>query len=89
MNLPTTSIVHNWRGYESKNGLYPIHLRIAINRVQKYDMISVPLKISKEQWVESKMLGHSKEETTKTYYKMDINKVIGGTNHVNFEKIGI
>ena len=51
MNLPTTAVVHNWRGYESKDGLYPIHLRVSINRVHKYDLIPIPAKISNEQWL--------------------------------------
>jgi len=51
MKLPTTAVVHNWRRTTNKSGLYPIHLRIAMNLVQKYDEIPVPLKISREQWL--------------------------------------
>jgi site-specific recombinase XerD len=51
MKLPTTAVVHNWRRNTTKSGLYPIHLRIAINGVQKYDPIPIPAKISKEQWL--------------------------------------
>jgi site-specific recombinase XerD len=51
MKLPTTAVVHNWRRTTTKSGLYPIHLRIAINCVQKYDPIPVPANISREQWL--------------------------------------
>ena len=51
MKLPTTAVVLNWRRKTNKCGLYPIHLRIAINKVQKYEPIPVPLKITKEQWL--------------------------------------
>lgn len=51
MSLPTTATVHNWRRLTNKSGLYPIYLRITIDRVQKYELIPVPAKISKEQWI--------------------------------------
>jgi hypothetical protein len=51
MSLPTTAVVHNWRRLNNKSGLYPIYLRITIDRIQKYEMIPVPAKESKEQWI--------------------------------------
>ncbi|MEO7046524.1 MAG: phage integrase SAM-like domain-containing protein [Ferruginibacter sp.] len=51
MKLPTTAVVHNWRRKTTKSGLYPIHLRIAMNKVQKHDLIPVPANIRKEQWL--------------------------------------
>ncbi len=51
MSPPTTAVVNNWRRLKNKSGLYPICLRITIDRVQKYDLIPVPTKISKEQWI--------------------------------------
>jgi Arm DNA-binding domain len=51
MSLPTTAVVHNWHRLTNKSGLYPIYLRITIDRVQKYEMIPVPVKISKEQCI--------------------------------------
>ena len=47
------------------------------------------IRLGTHRPVVSRMLGHSKEETTKTYYNIDINEVIYGTNHIDFEKIGI
>ncbi len=51
MSLPTTAVVHNWRRLNNKSGLYPIYLRITIDRKQKYESIPVPAKVSKEQWI--------------------------------------
>jgi hypothetical protein len=51
MSLPTTAVVHNWRRLNNKSSLYPIYLRITIDRIQKYEMIPVPAKVSKEQWI--------------------------------------
>lgn len=51
MNLPTTAIVFNWRRKTNKTGLYVIHMRISIDRVNKYDPIPIPAKIRKEQWL--------------------------------------
>jgi len=51
MMLPTTSVVHNWQQMTNKSGLYPVHLRITIDRKCKYLLIPVPSKISKAQWL--------------------------------------
>jgi dimeric dUTPase (all-alpha-NTP-PPase superfamily) len=51
MSLPTTSVVHNWRKIPNKSGKYPVHLRITIDRIHKYDPIELPAKISKDQWI--------------------------------------
>jgi len=51
MKLPTTVVIHNWRRKTNKSGVYPVHLRIAMICVQKYDPIPIPAKISKEQWL--------------------------------------
>lgn len=51
MKLPTTAVVHNWRRQTNKSGVYPVHLRIAIARVQRYEPIPLPAKITREQWL--------------------------------------
>jgi integrase len=40
----------NYRNNINKSGLYPIHLRVTINRVQRYYQIKVPQKVSPAQW---------------------------------------
>jgi integrase len=40
----------NYRKNVNKSGLYPIHLRVTINRVQRYYQIKVPQKVSLGQW---------------------------------------
>jgi hypothetical protein len=35
------------------------------------------------------MMGHTKEETTKHYYHVDIPEIIEGTKNVDFLKLGI
>jgi integrase len=40
----------NYRNKTNIGGLYPIHLRITINRVQRYYQIKVPQKVSLNQW---------------------------------------
>ncbi len=39
--------------------------------------------------VVSRMLGHDKEETTSTYYDVNILEIIEGTKHLDFIKLGI
>src|SRR5450432_1654198 len=51
MTLPTTSVVLNWRQLRNKSGLYPVHLRITMDRKSKYEHIPAPAKISKAQWI--------------------------------------
>jgi hypothetical protein len=50
MNLPTTTILLNWRRKTNKSGKYPVHIRIMINRACKYYPIPIPEKISLPQW---------------------------------------
>jgi hypothetical protein len=37
----------------------------------------------------SKMMGHTKEETTKNYYDINIPEIVEGTRRVDFKKLGI
>lgn len=48
--MPSVTPVHNWRNKKNRNGRYPIHLRITINRKHKYHPINVPQKVSDSEW---------------------------------------
>lgn len=50
MIIPTLSVVHNRKSVKSKSGLYPIHLRVTIDRESKYFKIDVPQKVSGKEW---------------------------------------
>src|SRR5450432_1194095 len=59
------------------------------NKVARHSNAQLWIRLGTNRPVVSRKLGHSKEETTKHYYNVDINEVIDGTNHIDFEKIGI
>jgi len=59
------------------------------NKVARHTNAQLWIRLGTNRPVVSRMLGHSKEETTKTYYNIDVNEVIDGTNHIDFGKIGI
>ena len=50
MNLPTINVVFNYRNSKTISGLYPIFIRITINRTSKYVLIPIPQNISKTEW---------------------------------------
>jgi len=50
MNIPQIAIVWNWRNLDNVGGCYSIHIRITLNRTSRYYKISVPKKVSKEEW---------------------------------------
>jgi site-specific recombinase XerD len=50
MNLPTISVLLNWRNETNASGLYSIHLRITIDRESRYYKIPIPQKVSPAQW---------------------------------------
>jgi site-specific recombinase XerD len=45
MRLPTYAVLHNYRNRTNQNGLYPIHIRITINRKSEYHEVEVPQKV--------------------------------------------
>src|SRR5260221_1099420 len=53
MIIPTISVVINRKSDKSKTGLYPLHLRITIDRESKYYKIEVPQKVSYKDWTGS------------------------------------
>ena len=65
-----------------------IHKEVS-NRTARHSNAQLWIRLGTNRPVVSRILGHSKEETTKNYYKVDVMDVIDGTNHINFEKIGI
>lgn len=46
----TVEPIINYRNRDNKTGLYPVHLRITIDREQRYYQVKVPQKISLVQW---------------------------------------
>lgn len=50
MQLPSVNVVFNRKGRKNKKGLYPIYLRITIDRESKYYTIPVPQKIAPSDW---------------------------------------
>lgn len=50
MKLPTYAAVHNYRNKVNKNGCYLIHIRVTLNRKQKFHEVIVPLKVRNEEW---------------------------------------
>ena len=50
MKIPTIEVVFNWRNEKNKSGLYSIHLRITMNRTQRYYKIQLPQKVTPQQW---------------------------------------
>jgi len=65
-----------------------IHKEVS-NRTARHSNAQLWIRLGTNRPVVSRMLGHSKEETTKNYYKVDVMEVIDGTNHIDFKKIGI
>jgi len=59
------------------------------NRTARHSNAQLWIRLGTNRPVVSRMLGHSKEETTKNYYKVDVMEVIAGTNHIDFKKIGV
>lgn len=50
MLLPSVNVVLNRKGRANKSGLYPVYLRITIDRESRYYTIKVPQKISEAEW---------------------------------------
>jgi len=51
MIIPIATPVHNWRKATTKNGRYPIHLRITLSgQPPRYYPIDVPQKITAAEW---------------------------------------
>lgn len=59
------------------------------NKVARHTNAQLWIRFGAERPVISKMMGHTKEETTKHYYNVDIPEIIEGTKNVDFLKLGI
>jgi hypothetical protein len=50
MNLPTTSILFNYKNLRNKKGLYSIHMRVTLERNSIFIKIPIPQKIAESDW---------------------------------------
>jgi hypothetical protein len=76
MLIPVVTIVFNWRGETNKSGLYS-------DQCPAMDPV----------WCRKpgafQMMGHTKQETSKNYYDVNIPEIIEGTKRADFKKLGI
>lgn len=59
------------------------------NKVARRTNAQLWVRYGAERPVLSKMMGHTKEETTKNYYDINIPEIIEGTKRADFKKLGI
>ena len=59
------------------------------NKVARHTNAQLWIRYGADSPLLSKMLGHRKQETTKTYYEVDIPEMVEGTRRVDFTKLGI
>lgn len=59
------------------------------NKVARHTNAQLWIRYGAESAVLSKMLGHTKQETTKNYYSVNLPEIVEGTKRVDFEKMGI
>jgi integrase len=59
------------------------------NKVARHTNVQLWIRYGAERPVISKMVGHTKEETTKEYYNVDFKDIIEGTRKVDFVSLGI
>jgi site-specific recombinase XerD len=59
------------------------------NKVTRHTNAQLWIWLGTNRPVVSRMLRYSKEEMTKTYYNIDVNELVDGTNHFDFGNIGI
>src|ERR1044071_3283542 len=50
MNVPSVSVVLNWRNGDNKSGYYSIHIRFVQGRTARYFKVPVAQKVREEQW---------------------------------------
>ena len=58
-------------------------------KVARHTNAQLWIRYGADRPVVSKMLGHTKEETTKHYYRINIPEIIEGTKNVDFVKLAI
>lgn len=59
------------------------------NKVARHTNAQLWIRYGAERPIVSKMMGHTKEETTKNYYDINIPEIVEGTRRVDFKKLGI
>lgn len=59
------------------------------NKVARHTNAQLWVRYGAERPVLSKMLGHTKEETTKSYFSVNIPEIVEGTKRADFKKLGI
>jgi site-specific recombinase XerD len=59
------------------------------NKVARHTNAQLWIRYGADRPVLSKMMGHTKEETTKNYYDINIPEIVEGTKRADFKKLGI
>lgn len=59
------------------------------NKVGRHTNAQLWVRYGAERSVLSKMMGHTKEETTRNYYDVNLPEIVEGTKRVDFESMGI
>ncbi len=59
------------------------------NKVARHTNAQLWVRYGAERPILSKMMGHTKEETTKSYFSVNIPEIVEGTKRVDFNKLGI
>jgi site-specific recombinase XerD len=65
-----------------------IHKNIT-NKVARHTNAQLWIRYGAEGAVLSKMMGHTKQETTRNYYDVNLPEIVEGTKRVDFEAMGI
>jgi site-specific recombinase XerD len=59
------------------------------NKVARHTNAQLWVRYGAERPIISKMMGHTKEETTKSYFSVNLPEIVEGTRRVDFERLGI
>lgn len=59
------------------------------NKVARHTNAQLWIRYGAEGAILSKMMGHTKQETTRNYYEVNLPEIIEGTKRVDFERLGI
>lgn len=59
------------------------------NKVARHTNAQLWVRYGAERPILSKMMGHTKEETTKNYFSVNIPEIVEGTKRVDFKQLGI
>ncbi|MBP7554908.1 MAG: tyrosine-type recombinase/integrase [Chitinophagaceae bacterium] len=59
------------------------------NKVARHTNAQLWVRYGAEGAIISKMMGHTKQESTKNYYDVKIPEIVEGTKRADFRKLGI